>query len=597
MRESLFVNTLGHAAGALIFGIFLVLLVRDRTRLSPKSALAAGLALLWNVASLLVLAGTASPLVPTAGFTAVSLLPAVLLDLALRERFRDTVRLGYLLSLLATALHVAELFPVREGLHRWGLDLITGGFGLLAGISAVRLLAARGERGASGRVASAMALFLFALSFVHLGEGHGEPLWARELAFHHAGIPLALMVLLQDHRFLLLDAFVRFLANIAFAALAAVGGYFLFQRYGLPPDPFRQALLLLAACLALILFALARSALQRLLTRLVFRRPDAAALLAGLEAESSAVSPTAYLQAATARIAAFFEAPVLDAPGLAESVATLGLRQPVLRGELDRAPEVLARAGVEVLVPFDHRFLFLGRRRGGRRYLSEDLEVLARAAAAVRAELDRFREAELRRLVSEAELRALQSQIHPHFLFNALNTLYGIIPREARGARATVLNLADIFRYFLRTGETYLPLGEELRIIRAYLEIEQLRLGERLRVELAVPEPLLEHPIPALSIQPLVENAIKHGIARRPEGGSVCVSISEDQGGLAIEVADTGAGFARAAASEGAGVGLDNVTRRLRLCYGESAALRVVSSDAGSTVSFRIPAAPLGVLR
>jgi hypothetical protein len=597
VRESLFVNTLGHGAGTLVFGIFLVLLLGDRTRARAKSALAAALALGWNLASLLVLAGAASELVVAAGFTAISLLPALLFDLSLREGFRAIVPIGYGLSLAATGLHIAELFSLREGLHRWGLLLITVGFGLLTVAAAGVLLRAPAARGAFGRLASAMALFLFALSFVHLDEGHGEPLWARELAFHHAGIPLALMVLLQDHRFLLLDAFLRFLLNIAFAAAAVVGGYLALARYGLPGDPFGRALFLLGACLALIGFAAGRAALQRLLTRMVFRRADPGVLVADLESGGGTSSAPEYLAWAAERIAGFFEAaPVRDAEAAA-AAARLRLTHPVLRGELERLPEPLSRAGVEVLAPLGDTVLLLGRRRGGRRYLSEDLALLLRCSTAVRARLDRLHEAELRRLVSEAELRALQSQIHPHFLFNALNTLYGIIPREARGARETVLNLGDIFRYFLRPDKRFLPLGEEMRIVRAYLAIEQLRLGDRLRIDVDVPGGLLEHPIPALSVQPLVENAVKHGVAPKPEGGAVRVSAFAEAGSLVIEVADSGAGFAAESGAAGAGVGLDNVTRRLRLCYGEEAALRVTSGPAGSTVSFRIPAARLAVTR
>ena len=99
-------------------------------------------------------------------------------------------------------------------------------------------------------------------------------------------------------------------------------------------------------------------------------------------------------------------------------------------------------------------------------------------AEAITEQLELHRESEMRRLISQAELRALQSQIHPHFLFNALNALYGIIPREAGAARDTVLNLADIFRYFLDTRKAQVPLSEEMRIVTAYLEIEpRARIG------------------------------------------------------------------------------------------------------------------------
>jgi hypothetical protein len=106
------------------------------------------------------------------------------------------------------------------------------------------------------------------------------------------------------------------------------------------------------------------------------------------------------------------------------------------------------------LGPGDTRLLLLGRRQGGRRYLGEDLAALDKTAAEIEECVESLRSQEMNRLVSQAELRALQSQINPHFLFNALNTLYGTIPREAAAARRIVLNLADIFRYFLQTGRS-----------------------------------------------------------------------------------------------------------------------------------------------
>jgi LytS/YehU family sensor histidine kinase len=124
-------------------------------------------------------------------------------------------------------------------------------------------------------------------------------------------------------------------------------------------------------------------------------------------------------------------------------------------------------------------------------------------------------------LVSEGELRALHSQINPHFLFNALNTVYGIIPREAAGARRTVLDLADIFRYFLQSDKILIPLTEELKIVKAYLDIERLRLGPRLETIIQVDKEAEQALIPVLSIQPLVENAIKHGLSTRLDGGMV----------------------------------------------------------------------------
>jgi two-component system sensor histidine kinase LytS len=223
------------------------------------------------------------------------------------------------------------------------------------------------------------------------------------------------------------------------------------------------------------------------------------------------------------------------------------------------------------------------------------LQALGRAAAQIVEQIEQYRESEMRRLVAQAELRALQSQIHPHFLFNALNTLYGIIPREAKGARETVLNLADIFRYFLETEKAFLPLEEELHIIKAYLEVERLRLGDKLRTEILVDPEAALMPIPILSVQPLVENAVKHGISPKPAGGLVRLIASLDQrGALRICVSDTGGGFHGRSKS---GVGLDNVSRRLQLCYGAESRLEIQSGADGSTVSFVVPAAAVAQAR
>jgi LytS/YehU family sensor histidine kinase len=178
----------------------------------------------------------------------------------------------------------------------------------------------------------------------------------------------------------------------------------------------------------------------------------------------------------------------------------------------------------------------------------------------------------MHRLVDQAELRALQSQINPHFLFNALNTLYGSIPREASVARRMVLNLADIFRYFLQTDKTFVPLSKEMEIVRAYLEVEQLRLGDRLQTEIQVDDAALALPIPILSVQPLVENAIKHGVAQRVQPGFVRIRAELFGGELRISVENsTGA----TTAGTGSGVGLQNVRRRLEICYGSAAGLKL----------------------
>jgi LytS/YehU family sensor histidine kinase len=206
-------------------------------------------------------------------------------------------------------------------------------------------------------------------------------------------------------------------------------------------------------------------------------------------------------------------------------------------------------------------------------------------------QVERFRNLEMQRLVSQAELRALQSQINPHFLFNALNTLYGIIPRDATGARKTVLNLAEIFRYFLQSERTFIRLAEELEIVKAYLDIERLRLGPRLKVEIQVEEAALPVLIPVLSIQPLVENAIKHGLSAKPGAALLRLRASALEDELRISVEDNGGGMHDGGVQVGAGIGLSNVKRRLQLCFGPDADILIESDSHGTKVQFAVPLA------
>lgn len=602
MNESLLVNTLGHSAGVLIFGIFLYLLIQDRAaRRLPggaKSMLAAALALLWNLASLIVLGWSTPPtlalnITVTIGFSVLSLLPAVLFDLALPDRYRVLVRFGYGLSAIAIAMHIAELFREGGDYHRRSLGLITIGFGALTCIAAAGVIASRegNRRATTSRLVGTMALFLLAMSFVHLRSAHGTQIWSHELAFHHAAIPLAMLVLLQDYRFVLVDALLRFLANVLLAAMVTFGAFEAWRMDFIPrpSTPYLEALLLSGACLLLILFAMLRSRLQIVLTRIVFRRPDRNKLLERLKTPIRDESD--YLLKAARELGRF-----MGAEATLSEDASLDLARPALSSELRVERTDLERKGVEAIVPLRlpgaSTYVLLGRRSGGRRYLSEDLQVLGRAAAQIAEQVEQYRESETRRLVAQAELRALQSQIHPHFLFNALNTLYGIIPRNAKGARETVLNLADIFRYFLETERSFLPLEEELHIIKAYLDVERLRLGEKLRTEINVDPEALMVQIPILSIQPLVENAVKHGIAPKVGGGLVKLVAEFVGGTLRVSVSDTGAGFPENGSK--AGVGLDNVTRRLQLCYGSDAKITIHSDANGSTVSFLIPASQTG---
>lgn len=603
VHEPLLVNMLGHSAGALIFGIFVYLLVRDRVTSglagSRLTLIAAWLAFAWNLASLVVIAvdrpgSVLSQVLVAVSSSVISLLPAVLLHLCLGSRLRPVMLGGYLMSTAAITIHLSELVVDAPARHSAALLMTTIGFGVLTLVAVAGAIRSKGDERKllTSRTLGTMSLFLFSMSFVHLGSSEAHASWPVELLAHHAGIPLALFVLLQDYRFLLLDAFIRFLANMLFAAtfvfLVARGAEWL--GWVSWSGGFREGLMLVGGCLVLVGFAVARSRLEQLLTHIVFRRPDLNQTLMELRTgpeKAPEFSELEYAEWVGTRMARFMSAPLVGV----EPLEGVDLRVPVPVTSLEQR-HVLESRGVAAVVPLrfgasEVRYALLGRRAGGRRYLSEDLEALNLLSGQSAETMEQFHASQMQRLVSQAELRALQSQIHPHFLFNALNTLYGVIPREAAGARRTVLNLADIFRYFLETGGSHVPLEEELRIIKAYLEIEALRLGPKLRTRIEVDEEALQVMIPLLSVEPLVENAVKHGVAAKTQGGEVHLEARCEEGGLRIRVHDTGSGFVESGKK---GVGLDNVKQRLQLCYGPSAALAISSSPGGTTVEFVIPA-------
>jgi two-component system LytT family sensor kinase len=608
VHEPLLVNTLGHLAGTLIFAIFVYLLFRDRVgarlRGSHLTITAALLALAWNFASLLVIAWNSpgsltSEWLVAVSSSALSLLPAVLLHLSLGGRFNWIWRTGYALATVTVGIHLSEFALNSPENHEIALRMTSLGFGVLTLASVAGLVTNPGDRRRlTPRLVGTMSLFLFSLSFVHLGAAVPRS-WPVELLAHHAGIALALFVLLQDYRFLLLDAFLRFLANIFLAAafvFAVVGIWDWRAALAWASDPFREGLLLAGGCMLLLFFAFLRARLDHLLSRLVSLKNDLDAVLQELRNRAAAFDEdSGFLEWASHRIAEFFRAPLVTATGGAGFQERPSAHLPAPVSDLPPSQrEPLEALGVEAVLPLrlatnDLQYILLGRRQGGRRYLSEDFAALRRLQAELIEQMDRRRELEMRRLVSQAELRALQSQIHPHFLFNALNTLYGIIPKDAAGARRTVLNLADIFRYFLQSDRTFIPLAKEMEIVRAYLEIEALRLGNKLETQIDIAPDALAIPIPVLTVEPLVENAVKHGVARKSEGGRVRVEARVESGNLRIRVLDTGSGFQADDETSSTGVGLENVLKRLRLCYGPDAGLQIESSTSGTSVGFLVP--------
>jgi histidine kinase len=172
-----------------------------------------------------------------------------------------------------------------------------------------------------------------------------------------------------------------------------------------------------------------------------------------------------------------------------------------------------------------------------------------------------------RKLATEAQLAALESRVHPHFLFNTLNTIAALIQDDPVEAERIVQRLAALLRFSLdATANGAAPLAEELRIVRDYLEIECARFGDRLRYAIDIDPSIMDVPIPPLSIQTLVENAVKHGLSTRRDGGQIRVRGHRGEACVVIEVADNGERFA--AGPFPPGHGLDTLRGRLRAAGG-----------------------------
>jgi sensor histidine kinase YesM len=192
-----------------------------------------------------------------------------------------------------------------------------------------------------------------------------------------------------------------------------------------------------------------------------------------------------------------------------------------------------------------------------------------------------------RKLAEEARLRSLEARVHPHFLFNTLNSISALIPVNPAHAEQLVGRLAVLLRASLDSGRhPLIPLREELNMVTSYLAIEGARFGDRLRCSVEVQGGGDEHPVPPMAVQSLVENAVKHGIMVRGEGDIVVHATLADAG-LRVEVRDTGPGFDLTAVP--AGRGLDNLVERLQALFGDSAGLRVFRRDDQTVVELAVP--------
>ena len=267
-------------------------------------------------------------------------------------------------------------------------------------------------------------------------------------------------------------------------------------------------------------------------------------------------------------------------PRLVSSDPTCPLRSAVL------APLVAQGKRIGTLIAFY---------RGVGRPSHHELRVVQEAASLVSAQVELSLVSAQEERVAQAELRALRAQISPHFIYNALAAVAGDIHARPEEARDLLTDFAEFTRYLFRDGRSYVTLGEEIEHVERYLRLEQARFRDGLHVMVDVPAETLDTVVPAMSVQPLVENAVRHGVERRAGRGRVAISARIVGGDVELRVSDDGVGIEpqrleAVLAGAGGGIGVSNVDSRLRATFGERYALRIESDlGEGTTAVMTVP--------
>ncbi len=224
-----------------------------------------------------------------------------------------------------------------------------------------------------------------------------------------------------------------------------------------------------------------------------------------------------------------------------------------------------------------------------------ELRVVQEAASLVSAQVELSLVAAQEERLAQAELRALRAQISPHFIYNALAAVAGDIHARPEEARDLLIDFAEFTRYLFRDGRSYVTLGEEIEHVERYIRLEQARFRHILHVTIDVPDTTRGAVVPAMSVQPLVENAVRHGVERHARTGRVAISAQIVGGDVELRVSDDGVGIeperlGAVLAGAGGGIGVSNVDARLRATFGDRYALRIESAlGEGTTAVMTVP--------
>lgn len=619
---------LGFAIGAALYGMLLLMVMRNpvRDRVSGRETatasvdsllLATGvLGLLWNLGGLVewlsidLFQAQRNPLLTAVAYSALGFLPAVVVhsvfqkaagesEIDTRGKSRLLTIAAYALSGIAALWHLFSAIVQDFAPSYHALQLLT--FGFLFILAALLVSSLRQSLGRKALWATALAVF--AISALHLSRPHThDNSWAMELVGHQASLPLALAILYQDFRFAFADLFLKRALSLLIVTATACGFYWLVAGYFYSGEAilvssdtkFIAANLGFWVTTALVFPSINKFA-GWFVNRVILRRVSYHELQSEIMRR---ISTSETVHSALDN--------VCEELRTALTAGDASWRQiSVSSGVMHGALVEIRQSGAEILVPTSdppNYKMTIENFKGGRRLLSEEIGMLEDVALLTARRIDglrvtherceqELREQEFSKLATEAELRALRAQINPHFLFNALTTISYLIKTAPDKANDTLMRLTKLLRGVLRSTDEFLTLGEEIALVESYLEIERARFEERLVVTIDVPDNLKDLKIPSLILQPLVENAIKHGISPKKEGGNIGIKAEKAGGFLVLSVDDTGNGvrFDDLRRQREQRIGLNNVEERLRLYFNDHASLKIESRiGSGTNVRIRI---------
>jgi len=608
LNTALLINLLGFSLGIALYALLLAMILRHRGSARAGNVdylliATACLGLSWNIGELLTFAEkdfgivVISPFLTASAYAALGFLPSVVVHSAQAEEEKPhwLTFTAYGLSGLAAVLHFYSAIFRGVAPSDLALQMLTySSVGLAAA-----LLIFNFRQTLEKKAIWVTALLVFAVSALHLTGQREENSWLVELVAHQSSLPLALAILYQNYRFAFADLFLKRAISLILLTLVAFGLYvyvaapLLHYHETHDRDDVQAITLILTLWIAT---ALVYPWLHRLAVWLVDKailhradydelRGELGSAIEKYESADEILDSISLRlsQALTARSVAWSEIVGADDTDLAAGVAQINIPT----AEMPQYKIVFSD--------------FIG----GRQLMSDETAMLADVSLVTARRIDalrvthercqqEFREEEFAKLAAEAQLTALRSQINPHFLFNALTTIGYLIQSSPDKAFETLLHLTKLLRGVLSSTGEFSTLGQELKLIENYLDIERARFEEKLSVSIDIPSDLESIRVPSLILQPLVENAIKHGVSENKNGGEVRISakIGNAKGEmlLTLSVFDTGAGKKAVTRKDSAGVGLKNVRERLRSYYGKKAALTLDrDTETGTTAEISLP--------